>query len=351
MRNKNLKKLGAIVLLTCIGLPLTGSADVYRWKDDRGFVHFSTRPPEGVDAKKISSQNHEPGKSPGATSPKPPADRGGRPQTKYYPDLDTLLQIVLPANATKRDVRDYVQKILVASRDQRTYLASDPQVGMLIEVGPDNVDVLIDVTRDGNPWSRYAVEAISRLAAERHKPEILRALPGQHYLSAIVLRKRWCSDAKPYLLEGMQDFTGYLPSEWIKCVVQLKDPATYEVLKFYLENGWNRHTTYEAIKYLPGIELGDSLQRAWDNALTKGNRYETRYLTADTVKTGYLPAMDYVVNSLEASPANTNSLPNAQAIAMRHLDFLGNNSEIRKWYRQNRGRLVFNSKTLRFELP
>ena len=350
MRNKKLYKLGAIVLLTSIGLPLTGNADVYRWKDDRGYVHFSTKPPAGVDAKKISSQKPESGKSPGPTSPKPPVDRGGRPQTKYYPDLDTLLKIVLPANAAKRDIRDYVQKILIASRDQRTYLASDPQVGMLIEVGPENVDVLIDVTRDGNPWSRYPVEAISRLATEQHKPDVLRALPEQRYLSAIVLRKQWCQEARPYLLEGMRDYTGYLPSEWIKCVVRLKDPATYADLKFYLENGWNRHTTYAAIRYLPGIDLDSTLQRAWDNALTKGNRYETRYLTADTVKTGYLPAMDYVVANL-GTGGGANSLPNASAIAMRHLDFLGNDAEIRKWYKQNRGQLVFNSKTFRFELP
>jgi hypothetical protein len=323
----------------------TTHADVYRWKDERGYVHFSSKPPEGVEAKKISNYKPEPEKSSPFSAPTKQTNT--RPQVKRYPDLDALLQIVLPADPSKREVRDYVQQILVASRDQRTYLASDPQVGMLIEVGPQNVDVLIDVTVDGSPWSRYPVEAINRLATKVHKTEIIEALPRQRYLSKVVLHKRWCRAAKAYLLDGMRDYTGYLPSEWIRCVASLKDPATYPDLKFYLENGWNRHTTYGAIRFLPGIELDSTLQRAWDNALTKGNRYEVRYLTPDTVRTGYLPAMDYVVEKLNDKKV----LPNANAIALRHLDVLGNNREIREWYIRHRSRLVFDNSAKRFTLP
>jgi hypothetical protein len=336
---------GAIAVIVAIGLPVTSLGDVYRWKDERGYVHFSSKPPADVESKKISSHSPEPEKP--ADTGKPVKKNSAQPQVKRNPDLDALLQIVLPPNASKRQVRDYVQQILLASRDQRTYLASDPQVGMLIEVGPKNVDVLIDVTVDGTPWSRYPVEAISRLATNAHKTEIIEALPSHYYLSKVVLHKRWCREAKPYLLEGMRDYTGYLPGEWIRCVASLKDPATYPDLKFYLENGWNRHTTYGAIRYLPGIDLDSTLQRAWDNALTKGNRYEVRYLTPDTVRTGYLPAMDYVVNSLD----DKKTLPNAHAIALRHLDVLGNNREIREWYTRHRSRLVYDVKTKRFTLP
>ena len=339
---------GWLFLVATITLPQTAMSDVYRWKDDRGFVHFSTHPPAGVDAKKISTHTPEPEVPATNSKPAKPAQQNNtQPQVKRNPDLDTLLKIVLPPNASKRQVRDYVQQILVASRDQRTYLASDPQVGMLIEVGPDNVDVLIDVAADGNPWSRYAVEAIDRLATNVHKTEIIEALPTHYYLARVVLHKNWCREARPYLLERMRDYTGYLPTEWIQCIAKLKDPATYPDLKFYLENGWNRHSTYGAIRFLPGINLDSTLQRAWDNALTKGNSYEVRYLTADTVKTGYLPAMDYVVENLN----NSKSLPNAHAIALRHLDILGNNREIREWYIRHRSRLIFDKKTARFTLP
>jgi hypothetical protein len=347
--------LGWLFLAATITLSVTSHADVYRWKDDRGYVHFSTKPPQGIDAKKIT------GGRPASIKPSQPkavktlakraSNRGGRPPVKQQPDLDTLLEIVLPANATRREARDYIQKILLASRNQRTYLASDPQVGMLIEVGPDNVDVLIDVAQDANPWSRYVVEALSRLAGDKDKQDILQALPGQRYLATVVLRKRWCRDAKPYLLDGMEGYAGYLPGDWIECVARLKDPSTYPQLKFYLENGWNRHTTYRAIKHLPGIELERSLQQGWDNAQTKGNRYEVAYLAADTVRTGYLPAMDYVVDNLTGGGSENKIFRNARAIALRHLNYFGSDAEIRKWYTKNRRRLVYNRNTKRFELP
>jgi len=34
-----------IFLILCLGLPLTAAADVYKWKDDSGHVHYSDQPP------------------------------------------------------------------------------------------------------------------------------------------------------------------------------------------------------------------------------------------------------------------------------------------------------------------
>ncbi len=78
---------------------------------------------------------------------------------EHGPDLEALGKIKLPENPTKDQVRDYVAKIIAASRDQNTFSDSDPQVAMLQQVGPDNLDVLLDAYgrrgRDPPPGVRH----------------------------------------------------------------------------------------------------------------------------------------------------------------------------------------------------
>ncbi len=53
------------LLLTTLGLSLAAPAlaDIYRWTDDHGQVHFGQNPPHGVDAERVD----------GASQPPPPA--------------------------------------------------------------------------------------------------------------------------------------------------------------------------------------------------------------------------------------------------------------------------------------
>ncbi len=337
-------------LATCVAMP--ASAEVYQWRDATGRLHFGDDPPEGADARKVDIDTRRqnvyapPG---GASTPQRGAGEQHTPK-RDAPDLDALLRIRLPPDASKRQVREYVHRILAASRNQRSYLASDPQVGMLMEVGPQNVDVLIEVARDGVPWARYAVEAIKSLATEAHKPAILAALPQQKRLSAVVYSKGWSEDAREILLQGMRNYSGYLPSEWLRAVASFRDPGTYDLLKAYMINGWNRHSTYRIIRTLPGIDLWRALPQAWENARTSGRKYEVADLTADTVGTGYMPALRFVVGTLDGNHGLSPGTYKPREIVERYLEIDGDNTTIRDWFEAHHDELVFDRRTGKYRL-
>jgi len=265
------------------------------------------------------------------------------------PDMATLSAIKLREDATKPEVREYIQRILLASRGQRSYYRTDPQIGKLIEVGPGHIDLLIEVAQDNYGWSLYPVMAIEHLASDVHKRMILDALPRQRKLVRVVIAKGWQKDARKTLLEVMRFEEGYLPTEWIQAVASLRDPQTYTALLNYLVNGWNRHVTYKLIRHLPGIDLTRALPAAWEAALGANNRYEVHALLADTLAVGHLPAMDYAMEQLGV-PAGKDRLPfNARALALRHLPRYGSNDDIRAWYRKHRQRLQFDPVDRKFK--
>ena len=270
-------------------------------------------------------------------------------EKRKAPDMEALSKIQLRDNATKREVRDYVQRIFQASRDQRSYFASDPQVGMLKEVGPGNVDVLIEVARDGLGWTNYAVYALEDLVNDTHRHRILSVLPRQRRLVRVVVAKGWEDDAREILINGLRNYTGYLPSQWISAVASFHSPSTYDVLIDYFVNGWNRHVTYGIIKGLPGIDLTKALPKAWESARTSGRKYEIGSLTQSAIAVGYRPALDYVIDTLDDNDGVPRTLYRARAVALRYLDVHGSNEEIRDWYRENRDQLQFDPADKKFK--
>ena len=87
----------------------------------------------------------------------------------------------------------------------------------------------------------------------------------------MIQKKDWEEDAREVLIEGLEEESNYLPTEWIKAVASLNDPETYEALQDYLIYGSNRNWTYEAIKYLPEFNLAEAVSLAWEE-VTNGNR-------------------------------------------------------------------------------
>lgn len=74
-------RLSAILLLTvALALPV-GAAEIYRWTDGSGQVHFGATPPRGVDAEvvdvRVSRPATTPAESPGAGTPAGGGDTAG----------------------------------------------------------------------------------------------------------------------------------------------------------------------------------------------------------------------------------------------------------------------------------
>jgi len=261
-------------------------------------------------------------------------------------DMELLAKITLPQKPTKQQVRAYINAILYVSRSQQIHLASDPQVLMLVQIGHENLDELLTITSAYESTMAYTVAAISALAIEEDKEKIIKALDRHPPLVEVVMAKGWVQDARVVLIRRLKENPSYLPYQWIAAVASLQDPSTYDALAMFLANGSNRRITYKCIASLPGIDLTKAAPIAWEKS--KGDRYEVAELTEAALSVGYLPALDFVVETLE----NNNNLPPQQysprALMFQFTGIQGNNVEMKTWYDANRKKLIFDSNTKRF---
>lgn len=262
------------------------------------------------------------------------------------PDLELLTKIKLPEKASKQQVREYINTIMHVSRNQQVHLASDPQVSMLVAVGHENLDELLLVARAYLPCMEYIVEAIEILATEEDKDKIIRALDHHPPLVKVIIAKKWVAVARNVLIQKIQEKPGYLPYEWIAAVASFQDRTTYDALIEYFVNGANRRITYKYIAQLPCIDLTNAVPVAWEKS--RSDRYEITYLTEAALSVGYLPALDFVVETLD----NNNGLPLSQysprALLFQFTGMQGNNDELKKWYGSNRNNLKFDLENKRF---
>ena len=271
-----------------------------------------------------------------------PAVRQSFETKRDRPDPALLAKITLPMYPSKREVREYIDAIVYVSKNQNSYLDYDPQVAMLMEVGHGNIDELIRVTRD---YDRYVVEAIKALATAADKERIFEALEQHPALIDVVSAKGWVKEARETLIRKMRGNPENVPPGWIAAVASLEDPTTYDDLLNYLINGTNKHWTYRNISRLPGIDLSQAAPIAWEK--TMNDKYERSYLTEGALSAGYLPALDFVVESLDNNTLASYRF-SPRALFFQFTGVQGSNEELKKWHQENRGSLGFDAQTKRF---
>jgi hypothetical protein len=83
-RRRSFLRAGQIGLLCALVVPLSSvRADIYKWVDTNGGVHYSNKPPEGTNAKKV--------KVPITVVPSsPPAEVAAKPSPKEESELERL---------------------------------------------------------------------------------------------------------------------------------------------------------------------------------------------------------------------------------------------------------------------
>jgi ABC-type transport system involved in multi-copper enzyme maturation permease subunit len=265
-------------------------------------------------------------------------------------DPDALAKIKLPQNATREQVRDYVDAVMVASRRQSTWSNSDPQIEMLDEVGSENLDVLIDYASrmpQGWPKSLYFFGAIKSLTRPEDKALILQALPDNHYLVDLVIKYGWQADARDTLESALAQEEGALPLVWIKAVASLQDPSTYDDLKWYLVNrGNNRRETFDAIKQLPGLDLSDTVDEMWQKA-KYGPSFQAADACAIAAEYGHADAVETAASILKANRKEDNP-KRAREVITKFTPATGDDAALVAWVEANHGKLVFDKQSGKF---
>jgi hypothetical protein len=268
-------------------------------------------------------------------------------------DTTELKKIKLPENATEEQVKEYIQKIVDASRKQNSFSSEDPQVRMLHRIGPKHFHLLLEsMESTGHPYAfggNYHVrQAVLKLAREEHKMLILAALARLPFLVQIISDRGWEKDARIILLAELRSGDQRLPTEWITAVADLRDPKTYNDLKRYLVDQDNRHSTYEAIRDLPGIDLTDAVAKAWTE---RGHHdWEKTGIAKVAVQYGHLDALEYLIDLLQDEQRNRWQTSSIRALLRRHMDFYGSTKEMAEWLKKNKGGIVFDNDTKKFKV-
>ncbi len=268
------------------------------------------------------------------------------PRVPDHGNKDVLSEIELPGNATRDEVKAYIQKIHTISATQSGYSWRDPQVEMLAKIGSENLDLLIPFARRGS--SRYEGIVIKRLALPEHKELILDSLPDIPNLSEVVLKFGWEKDARDILLKELADMDGdgSVDVSVVRAVARLEDPETYPALINYFVYGMNKSQTCAAIKDLPGIDLAYAFPKAWEEA--KSSSFQLQRLIAPALEFGLEDALGAIVEYLHKEPLSDYWKDHFHTDFMRHTGVQGTREELREWYLTNKGALRFDPETKMF---
>jgi hypothetical protein len=265
-----------------------------------------------------------------------------------HADQKRLNAVIFPEPPTRESLRNYIAEIEEASEGQNSYSESDRQVGMLARVGEENIDLLLEMSGHG-AGQFHRTYAIKKLATSKSKDLILASLKTHVELAEIVLRNGWEVEARETLLAGLG--SRYLPSEWIEGVVRLQDPTTYDRLLVHLVEGSNRSTTYELIRYLPGLQLEESVKKAWARA-RRDHVWERMGVAGMAVAYGVEEALETLIRGLQLRDVMRNEylLDQVRTAIYEHSDCPSLSSvDAMTWYEAVKGHLVFDEKSRKFK--
>jgi ABC-type transport system involved in multi-copper enzyme maturation permease subunit len=273
-----------------------------------------------------------------------------RYREEVRPDAEALRKITLPEHATKEQVKEYIEAVMVASRKQNFFSDRDPQVGMLEKVGPENLDVLIGCsTRLGSCSQKtYISSAIQRLVRPEDKALILQALADDRDLVQLVINFGWQADARDILISGLNQDKQDLPEDWIKAVALLHDPSTYPALKAYFVNRGDKQDTLNAIKGLPGIDLPDAVGEMWKKA-RYGSSYDVMNAYEIAAEYGHVDALETATGILKKEK-NQYQLKRARAVITKLTPASGDDATLIAWFQANRDKLAFDPQSKKFQL-
>lgn len=302
------------------------------WKENRGALRFDP------DTRKfVVSQT-------GAPAPSKTEAAGSSAAAAAPESLDKL---ELPEQPSKAQVRQYIEKVLSGSESLTRFSSNDPRVRKLRRVGSGNVDLLIDFLDSDHESHFFLISAIKALANDSNKKSILDGLAINPELVEVVVQRGWEQDAKQTLVKELEDAGEYLPTEWIVAVARLRDPATYPLLRNYFVRGSNKHSTYEAIKYLPIEDLAGAVKDAWQAS----REFDTTesYMALIAAQYGHLDALEFLAQQWADLPENDEWFANqVRRVFAKITDFTGTGTDAPAWFKTHRDRLKFDPATKKF---
>ena len=277
----------------------------------------------------------------------------GDPSSEHGADPKALTKITLPENATKEQVKAYIEEICLASGQQNILRSDDPQIKMLEKVGHANLNLLIENLSTWPPASFYVLAAIKSLVLPEDRDQIIANLSKATKLIEIVQEKSWAAAAKDEMWKTIQNKPDWIPNGFVLALASLSDPATYEDLSRAFSTSYGKYHLFEAIRTLPNFDLKKAVDAAWEYQKT-GRRYAPSsgdiedYSTAVlAARYGHRDALDYLFKVFDAKVEVPSGFPQP-AEAIRSVSDIPAGEDLATWYKNAGDKIRFDEGKQRF---
>ncbi len=268
-----------------------------------------------------------------------------------------LAALTLPPHPTKEQARAYARQVLLQAAKRSAPAWNDPAIAMLEKVGPENLDVLLELWGTTVTSSLQILivhndveAAVKGLVRPEHKALLLKWLPLGEFLADPMQRQGWIQEMRPFLVERIAERSPYTDVGVLHAAAALRDPATYDDLIWHFENNQNGLNIYDDLKNLPGIQLKDAVVRMWAASKSwTGFKAESRCQVAEAAMDyGSADALEFAVAKFD-SPATNDWYREKLGKAIRErTGLLGPDKDIHTWFEANKGKLAFDSNRRRF---
>ena len=128
-------------------------------------------------------------------------DKDRSSEARRYVNTNALAAITLSASPDPDQVRDYIRRIARVSERQNHRSSRDPQVAMLVRVGSEHLDLLLESLRTHPELEFHLALAIGELTGPGDKERILAEVRNYPILLQVLQKKGWMQDLDPYLTE------------------------------------------------------------------------------------------------------------------------------------------------------
>jgi hypothetical protein len=265
---------------------------------------------------------------------------------------EALAKIQLPPNASKAEMLEFAKAIVAQSRAQKTLGYEDPQTAMLMSLGPENLDVLIEAApvprtpKDLHIWKAMR-ELVRNSPGQAQRDMILSRLWEKPDLAELITLPEWRLAARSILLRGLDEGRTDLPADWLELILAFHDPKTYPAITAYFVRNPTEPGLYETVRQLPGINMKAIMPRAWVTA-QRGTVRQQSFAIHPACEWGVPDAL--ATAAVWLAPASSDYQKRVgRSVFKRFTPVSGTDSELVAWYDANKNTLIFDedSKTFR----
>lgn len=268
--------------------------------------------------------------------------------------IKKLQDIKLRKNPTREQCEAYVAELRKACEGRRSFSSNDPATKKLKELPPEHYDLLITEMTNRTSLRYFANYAMREIEPEKLRERFVASIDDNPNNIGIIVMQGWVEDVRPQIIEHINAADSSITLAWFQAAVELDEPALYPKLHELATQSRYASQFINLLEMLPDYDLAHTIDVCWRRA--KEGKLSVSYTTfaAKAAQHGNVDALGALVDQLRSSTnymSHSSTYNLRRTNVLRHIDYRGSNSDIQKWYRANKDKLVFDHLRKRFVLP